>query len=137
MDQSRFCQPLHDLVEFRTRIVKRPAVTTVEVMAGAIVGRRNTHLITNYIHKPYPHIYTILTRHTNYHSALLLHNTKNKIIPSLRQPGRLFRAVDGGEALGHNLNPTNLTIHQTIHTLPFKNKQKNNKQDITIINIIH
>ena len=130
VDQSRFCQPLHDLVEFRTRIVKRPAVTTVEVMAGAIVGRRNTHLVTGYVHKPYPRIYAMLARHAGYRSALLLRGTEGGVIPSLRQPGRLFRAVDGGEALGHDLNPADLAIRQTVRALPFKDERESGEQDM-------
>ncbi len=49
VDQKVFCPKLYALIELRTLIVKRPAITTVEVMAGPIRGRTKTHLITGYV----------------------------------------------------------------------------------------
>jgi anthranilate phosphoribosyltransferase len=56
VDQKAFCPALHDLTDFRGTVVKRQAVTTVEVMAKPIHGRKHTHLVTGYVHKPYPRI---------------------------------------------------------------------------------
>ena len=136
VDQSRFCQPLHDLIEFRTRIVKRPAVTTVEVMAGPIVGRERTHLVTGYVHKPYPRIYALLARHAGYRSAVMMRGTEGGVIASLRQPGRLFRYADGGEVLGHDLNPADLGIRQTVRALPFKDERENGEKDIAALSAL-
>jgi hypothetical protein len=44
VDQRAYCPALHGLVPLRSRIVKRPLLTTVEVLAGPIRGRRRTHL---------------------------------------------------------------------------------------------
>ena len=57
VDQSQFCPALHQLLEFRTRIVKRPVLTTVEVLLAPVRGRESTHLVTGYVHKPYPPVY--------------------------------------------------------------------------------
>jgi anthranilate phosphoribosyltransferase len=60
VDQKSFCPSLHDLVNLRTLIVKRPAVPTVEVIAGPIRGQKKTHLMTGYVHKAYPPMYAML-----------------------------------------------------------------------------
>jgi anthranilate phosphoribosyltransferase len=62
VDQEAFCPKLHRLSSLRTLIVKRPAITTAEVLIGPLRGRRKTHLVTGYVHKPYPRIYALLAR---------------------------------------------------------------------------
>jgi len=96
VDQSVFCPKLHELVHLRTLIVKRPAITTVENLAGPVCGERRTHLVTGYVHKPYPRIYGVLARHAGYASALLVRGTEGGVIPSLRQTGKcyFYRAQD-------------------------------------------
>ena len=68
-DQSVFNPKLHALTELRSLIVKRPALTTVEVMAGPVRGRRRTHVVTGYVHKPYPRVYAMLARCAGFDSA--------------------------------------------------------------------
>ena len=58
VDQSRFCPKLYALTELRRLMVKRPAITTTEVLAGPIKGK-STHLVTGFVHKPYPRIYAL------------------------------------------------------------------------------
>ena len=65
VDQKGFCPKLHDLSGLRTLIVKRPAITTCEAILGPIRGRIGTHLVTGYVHKPYPRIYALLARHAH------------------------------------------------------------------------
>ena len=69
VDQKAFCPQLYALAPLRTLIVKRPAITTTEVLAGPVRGRRRTHLVTGYVHKPYPRIYALLARHAGFDSA--------------------------------------------------------------------
>ncbi len=90
VDQSRFCPKLHALIGLRDLIVKRPAITTVEGLAGAVRARGRTHLVTGYVHKPYPRIYAVLARGAGYHSALLVRGVEGGVIPSLRQTGKCF-----------------------------------------------
>ena len=42
VDQSQFCPSLFGLKDLRTEMVKRPVITTVEVLAGPIGTSRNT-----------------------------------------------------------------------------------------------
>lgn len=114
VDQSRSCPALHDLAHLRTLIVKRPVITTTEVMAGPVRGRAKTHLVTGYVHKPYPRIYAMLARHAGYDSALIVRGVEGGVIPSLCQTGKLFRYADGGEERSAEFRPEELDIHHNV-----------------------
>jgi anthranilate phosphoribosyltransferase len=118
VDQSAMCPKLHALEGLRTLIVKRPALTTVEVALRAISGRRKTHLITGYVHKPYPRVYALLARHAGYDSALLVRGVEGGIIPSLRQAGACHAYHDKGEDAEHGIDPASLGIAQTVRAAP-------------------
>ena len=90
VDQARACPALHALRELRARIVKRPVLTTVEVLLGPVRGRRETHLVTGYVHKPYPPVYAHLARAAGFASALIVRGVEGGVFPSLRQPGRAW-----------------------------------------------
>ena len=118
VDQSRLCPALHDLVELRRLIVKRPAITTAEVLAGPITGRKATHLVTGFVHKPYPRIYALLARHAGYESALLVRGTEGGIIPSLRQSGKIWHYHGKGEEREVDIDPAALGIEQELRAVP-------------------
>ncbi len=118
IDQSRFCPKLYNLNELRRLIVKRPAITTTEVLAGPIKGRKATHLMTGFVHKPYPRIYALLARHAGYQSALIVRGTEGGIIPSLRQSGKIWRYHDMGEEKEVDIKPESLGIQQELRAVP-------------------
>jgi anthranilate phosphoribosyltransferase len=118
VDQSRFSPKLYDLTALRRLMVKRPAITTTEVMAGPIVGRRATHLVTGFVHKPYPRIYALLARHAGYESALLVRGTEGGIIPSLRQTGKIWHYHAKGEEKEVDIKPGDLGIEQELRAVP-------------------
>ncbi len=118
VDQRTFCPGLHDLTGLRRRIVKRQALTTVEVLAKPIVGRKQTHLVTGYVHKPYPAKYASLARFAGFEGCLLVRGTEGGVIPSLRQPGMLFRYLDGGEETPVEINPQAIGIEQSVRAVP-------------------
>ncbi len=118
LDQSAFCPKLHNLVGLRTKIVKRPVLTTVEVLAKPIAGRKKTHLITGYVHKPYPPVYAMLARHVGYDSALLIRGVEGGITPSLRQAGRYVYYQDRAEEQGVDVDPTTIGIDQPVRAVP-------------------
>ncbi len=118
VDQRRFCPPLHDLIGLRTLIVKRPAITTVEVLAVPIRGRRQTHLMTGYVHKPYPPIYAMLARHAGFASAMIVRGVEGTVIPSLQQPGKVFYFHGDEELRELALNPAGLGIAQPTRAVP-------------------
>jgi len=114
VDQKRFCPKLHGLAALRTLIVKRPAITTIEVLAGPIRGRAKTHLLTGYVHKPYPRIYALLARHAGFDSALLVRGVEGGVIPSLCNNGKVFRYRDLGEEQPAEIRPSDLGIDQQV-----------------------
>jgi anthranilate phosphoribosyltransferase len=118
LDQRAFAPKLHDLVGLRGTIVKRQVITTVEVLARPIHGRKKTHLVTGYVHKPYPRIYALLARHAGFESALLVRGVEGGVVPSLRQPGVCFNYQHLGEEQSFDIDPTALGIEQNVRAVP-------------------
>lgn len=114
IDQKASCPKLHDLAALRTLIVKRPAITTAEVLAGPVRGRKRTHLVTGYVHKPYPRIYALLARHAGFDSALIVRGVEGGVIPSLIHTGKVFQYHDGGEETSTEFKPADLGIAQSV-----------------------
>lgn len=112
VDQRHFCPKLHALAALRTLIVKRPAITTAEVLAGPLRGRIRTHLVTGYVHKPYPRIYALLARHAGFDSALIVRGVEGSVIPLLSQKGKVFHYHDRGEETMAEFTPAELGIDQ-------------------------
>lgn len=118
VDQRTYCPGLHGLTDLRRRIVKRQALTTVEVLAKPITGRRRTHLVTGYVHKPYPAKYAALARFAGFDGCLLVRGTEGGVIPSLRQLGMVVRYRDKGEERAVEINPEALEIRQPVRAVP-------------------
>jgi len=114
LDQAVFCPKLYALAALRGLIVKRPAITTAEVLAGPVRGRLRTHLVTGYVHKPYPRVYALLARHAGFDSALIVRGVEGGVIPSLSQTGKVFRFLDRGEEWSEEFKPTDLGIDQPV-----------------------
>lgn len=118
VDQASFCPRLHDLVSLRKKIIKRPVLTTVEVLAKPIVGRQRTHFVTGYVHKPYPPVYAMLARLAGYDSALLIRGIEGGVIPSMRQAGRYFAYHNMGEEQPVDIDPSDIDIQQDLRGVP-------------------
>ena len=87
-DQSIFNPKLYSLMELRKKIIKRPVITTVEVLVKPVTSK-NDHYFTGFVHKPYPPIYLELSRNAGFNSASVIRGTEGGIIPSLRQAGKV------------------------------------------------
>lgn len=114
IDQSRFNPKVHHLSELRTKIVKRPVLTTVEVLASPIRAKKKNHFVTGYVHKPYPRVYALLARHAGFDSALLVRGVEGGVVPSLRQTGKFVYYHEKGEDQSMEIDPTELGIEQTV-----------------------
>lgn len=113
-DQSQFAPKLYALHGLRTTIVKRPVLTTVEVLLAPVKGAKKTHFITGYVHKPYPRVYALLARHAGFDDTLIIRGTEGGVIPSLRQDSRMYVVHDrGGEQLVE-LRPRTIGIQQDV-----------------------
>ncbi len=118
VDQASYCKPLHDLIPLRTKIIKRQVITTVEVLAKPIAGRKGTHFVTGYVHKPYPPIYAMLARHVGFESAILVRGVEGGVIPSLRQEGKYVSYHDLGDEIEVEITPQMVGVEQTVRAVP-------------------
>jgi len=119
LDQRTMCPALHQLNELRARIVKRPVLSTTEVLVFPVKGKSKTHLITGYVHKPYRDTYCMLARHVGYDSLLLVRGTEGGIIPSFRAPAHVIRYGEGvkhGEGADYQELDLELTEMDLIRT---------------------
>ncbi|MEO8134224.1 MAG: anthranilate phosphoribosyltransferase [Betaproteobacteria bacterium] len=122
LDQRAFCPKLHDLAELRTLIVKRPSVTTVEVLAGPLRGRIKTHLVTGYVHKPYPRVYALLARAANFDSALIVRGVEGGVVPSLKQNGKAFFYHERGDEQPVDFHPSDWGVVQSVRAPPIPHR---------------
>lgn len=119
VDQSQFCKALHDLVPLRKRIIKRPVLTTVEVLAKPICGKKSTHLMTGYVHKPYPPVYERLAKLANYDSALLVRGVEGGVTPALNKPAKYFEYHGlNGELIEIDVAASEAKIEQSKRCVP-------------------
>ena len=118
LDQSVFCPVLHDLIEFRTEIIKRTVITTVEVLVGPVRGKQSTHAMVGYVHKAYPPLYADLARNAGFDSAMIIKGVEGSIIPSLIQPAKMYQYYEQGEEQGVLLDPAELGIAQDERCVP-------------------
>ncbi len=114
VDQSRFAPRLYALTGLRTTIVKRPTLTTVEVLLTPVKGAKKTHFITGYVHKPYPRVYAMLARHAGFDDTLIIRGTEGGVIPSLRQDSRMFVVHGKGEEQAVEFKPQDIGIEQEV-----------------------
>ena len=117
IDQQVFCPNLYKLISLRTKIVKRPVLTTVEVLNNPIRGRK-THLITGYVHKAYPPIYAHLAQIAGFDSAAIVRGVEGGCIPSLKQAANLFEYFDDKVLNKRELDPLSIGFEHTTRSIP-------------------
>jgi anthranilate phosphoribosyltransferase len=118
LDQSVFCPKLYALRRLRALIVKRPALTTLEVLVGPVRARRQTHVVTGFVHKTYPRVYADLARVAGFDSALLVRGVEGGVVPSLRQETKCFYYKNGGEVTAREFTPAQFGFEQPLRPPP-------------------
>lgn len=118
LDQKVICPSLHDLIPLRTQIVKRPVITTVEVLIGPVRGKKSTTLMTGYVHKPYPPVYTHLAKVSGFDSAVLVRGVEGGVIPSLKQESKYFEYKNNGDLTEVEIHPEHINIQQNVRAVP-------------------
>ena len=113
-----YCPKLYALANLRTLIVKRPAITTAEVLAGPVRGQRRTHLVTGYVHKPYSRVYALLARHAGFDSALIVRGVEGGVIPGLSQAGKAWRVLGDAAEVPVELKPAEMGIESAVRAPP-------------------
>lgn len=129
LDQSVFCPKLYALKGLRTLIVKRPVLTTIEVLIGPVRARHKTHLVTGYVHKPYPRLYALLARAAGFDSGLIVRGVEGGVIPSLRQAGRFYFYHDRGAEQALDFDPATLGIAGEWRAVPLPESLTHGKHD--------
>jgi anthranilate phosphoribosyltransferase len=127
VDQKNYCPKLHELVSLRRLIVKRPCLSTVEVLVGPIRGRAHTHLITGYVHKAYPRIYALLAREAGFDSALIVRGVEGGVIPSLQKPAKILYYQNSGEDRSMIADPAGIGIDQDTRAVPLPGEPDEHK----------
>jgi len=118
LDQSQFCPKLHALVGLRNMMIKRQVLTTVEVLAKPLTGRKRTHFVTGYVHNPYPPKYAAMARHAGFDSALLIKGIEGGVVPSLRQAGTIYSYMGEAELHKSGIDPKEIGIDQDVRMPP-------------------
>lgn len=118
VSQSIIAPELANLTTLRTRIVKRPCLTTVEVAVNAFTPRVAQHLVTGFVHKPYPPIYAMLASQGGFASSILVRGVEGGVVPSLTQAARYFTSNDGHTLVQVELDPAELEIVQEERAVP-------------------
>lgn len=118
IDQRQICPALHDLIALRTQIVKRPVITTVEVLIGPVRGKLGTHLMTGYVHKPYPPVYEHLARLSGFESSVFVRGVEGGVTPSLKQPSKYFEFQKDGPLTEVEIEPQQAGIDRDVRAVP-------------------
>jgi len=134
VDQKQSTPALHDLVSLRQRIVKRPVITTVEVLTGPIRAKSKTHLLTGYVHKAYPPIYAELARYSDFDSAIIVRGVEGGITPSLKQEAKIHTYHNKGEESVTKINPIECEIKQDTRAVPIPSDIKKSERADDIAN---
>jgi len=117
IDQAQSNPGLHNLTTLRAQMIKRQVLTTVEVLSKPIMGRKKTHFVTGYVHKPYPPVYADLAREAGFDTACIVRGVEGGVIPSLRQPGKYFHYHDRGAEIEATIDPVALGIDQPVRAV--------------------
>lgn len=118
LDQAQSNPGLHNLTALRGQMVKRQTLTTVEVLSRPIAGRKRTHFVTGFVHKPYPPVYAELAREAGFDTACIVRGVEGGVIPSLRQTGKYFHYHDRGAEIEAGIDPMALGIDQPMRAVP-------------------
>ena len=124
IDQSRYCPDLHALVPLRNKIIKRTVITTIEVATKPISGRLRTHLVTGYVHRAYPPVYTDIARYAGYDSAAIIRGVEGGLMPSLRQAMRFYRYTPERDDEFIDIDPQAIGIESETRTIPLPGNLK-------------
>jgi anthranilate phosphoribosyltransferase len=109
LDQSATSPGLHRLRELRRLMVKRPVLSTCEVILRPLYARRNLACV-GYVHTNYPRIYAMLAELAGYDEAVIVKGVEGGVIPSLQAASKLFRAKAGAVGEAESLRPERVGI---------------------------
>lgn len=105
LDQAVTSPKLCRLTELRRLMVKRPLLSTCEVIMKPVSARRRSVALVGYVHVNYPRVYAMLADTAGYDAALIVKGVEGGIVPSLQASSKLFMARGGTPGEPMSLNP--------------------------------
>jgi len=131
VSQTQLAPELAALTELRTRIVKRPCLTTIECCLNAFIPRQTSLVVTGFVHKPYPPIYATLARAAGFSQSLMIRGVEGGIVPSLTQAARYFTGASADSLRQVDLDPGLLGIEQQERAVGLPvDEQVNDKESV-------
>lgn len=118
LSQSQLAPELAALTELRTRIVKRPCLTTIEAAVNSMQPRGASHMVTGFVHKPYPPVYARLAAVSGFSSSVLVRGVEGGVVPSLTQAARYFTCMDGESLVLFDIEPASVDILREERAVP-------------------
>ncbi len=118
LSQTQLAPELAGLTTLRTRIVKRPCLTTIEVAVNSLKPHKAVHLVTGFVHKPYPPVYARLASTGGFASSIVIRGIEGGVVPSLTQASRYFTSTDGHTLTQADLAPSQVGIQRQERAVP-------------------
>lgn len=118
VSQSTLAPELAGLGTLRTRIVKRPCLTTLEVAVNAFKPRVGSHMVTGFVHKPYPPVYAKIAAKGGFASSIMVRGVEGGVTPSLTQASRYLTSNDGESLELVELEPAQVGIEREERAVP-------------------
>lgn len=98
LDQSLIAPRLAELNSLRDAIIKRPCLSTLECCLKPLTTSGQNHLVTGYVHKPYPPIYAMCADVAGFDSASFVRGVEGGVVPSVAQVSRYFQWLRNRDA---------------------------------------
>jgi anthranilate phosphoribosyltransferase len=118
IDQSQVNPGLNALIPLRTLMIKRPVIATSERLICSIRGQLKTHLISSYVHKAYPRIYSMLAEFSGFDTTLLIKGVEGGISPSLRDQSKMISYSKSADGQAIELHPEHCKINSDQRAQP-------------------
>jgi len=118
MDQMLPCPNLHGMTEMRSSVFRRPLLTTVFNRTDPVRGRRMANSMVRYAHEACPPVSARPARQAGSDPAAIARGVEASIMPSLKQPPRVFCYHDAGEDSPLNHDPRSIGTDQPTRAVP-------------------
>jgi len=130
IDQSVITPKLAALNGLRDLMVKRPCLSTLECCVRPFHAKTVNHLVTGYVHKPYPPIYAMCADVAGFDSATFVRGVEGGVVPSVAQVSRYQTThVIPFDEIGLTevpINPSELGIEQSDRASPWPDVDASN-----------
>lgn len=111
LDQAVASPRLHRLTALRRLMVKRPLLSTCEVIMKPLSARRRNLAFVGYVHNNYPRVYAMLADTAGFDGAVIVKGAEGGVVPSLQASSKLFLSRGGEPGEPVSLNPALAGIH--------------------------